>query len=392
MGLHMKFLYLLIPLLTLFGCGESEQKTPASNAEKKLVVGFSQVGSESSWRTSFSESVKAEAAKRGIDLKFSDAQQKQENQIKAIRSFIAQGVDAIIVAPVVETGWKPVLTEAKRAGIPVVIVDRNMALEDDSLYLTRVASDFVEEGRKAARWLMEATEGKCDIVELQGTVGATAAIDRMAGFNEVIAEHENARIIRTQTGEFTRSKGKEVMDAFLKNYGDSPRLRVLDFLLSATITKPRMRYMGKASIWKSKLLGKWVSMLGAFPVHRGTADRESLRTCLKVLAQGESLVMFPEGTRQSGPEVQPLFDGTAYVALKAGVPVVPLGIAGTEDAMPAGAKWVRRHKVVLVVGDPIMPPTGAQAGKAPRRAVRELTEQLHRAIQQAFDEATAALY
>lgn len=216
MGLNMRFLYVLIPLLTLFGCGESNQQAPTSAGEKKLVVGFSQVGSESSWRTSFSESVKAEAEKRGIDLKFSDAQQKQENQIKAIRSFIAQGVDAIVVAPVVETGWKPVLTEAKRAGIPVVIVDRNMALEDDSLYLTRVASDFVEEGRKAARWLMETTDGTCNIVELQGTVGATAAIDRMAGFNEVIAEYENARIIRTQTGEFTRSKGKEVMEAFLK--------------------------------------------------------------------------------------------------------------------------------------------------------------------------------
>jgi ABC-type sugar transport system substrate-binding protein len=160
--------------------------------------------------------VKAEAARRGIDLKFSDAQQKQENQIKAIRSFIAQGVDAIVVAPVVETGWKPVLTEAKRAGIPVVIVDRNMALDDDSLYLARVASDFVEEGRKAARWLMETTNGTCNIVELQGTVGATAAIDRMAGFKEVIADHENARIIRTQTAEFTRSKGKEVMEAFIK--------------------------------------------------------------------------------------------------------------------------------------------------------------------------------
>ncbi len=212
----MRILYLLIPLLALFGCGESSKSSPASGGDKQLVVGFSQVGSESSWRTSFSESVKADAEKRGIDLKFSDAQQKQENQIKAIRSFIAQGVDAIIVAPVVETGWKPVLTEAKRAGIPVVIVDRNMALEDDSLYLTRVASDFVEEGRKAARWLMEATNGTCNIVELQGTVGATAAIDRMAGFNEVIADYDNARIIRTQTGEFTRSKGKEVMEAFLK--------------------------------------------------------------------------------------------------------------------------------------------------------------------------------
>jgi simple sugar transport system substrate-binding protein len=191
----------------------------ANSADKALTIGFSQVGSESSWRTMFTESVQAEAARRGIDLKFSDAQQKQENQIKAIRSFIAQGVDAIIVAPVVETGWKPVLIEAQRAGIPVVIVDRNMALDDDSLYLTRIASDFVEEGRKAARWLMDATDGQCDIVELQGTVGATAAIDRMAGFKEIIDQYPNARIIRSQTGEFTRSKGKEVMETMLKAEG-----------------------------------------------------------------------------------------------------------------------------------------------------------------------------
>jgi len=167
----------------------------------------------------FSASVQAEADRRGIDLKFSDAQQKQENQIKAIRSFIAQGVDGIIVAPVVETGWKPVLVEAQRAGIPVVIVDRNMALDDDSLYVTRVASDFVEEGRKAARWLMEATGGVCDILELQGTVGATAAIDRMKGFNEIIEQYPNARIRRSQTGDFTRSKGKEVMESMLRAEG-----------------------------------------------------------------------------------------------------------------------------------------------------------------------------
>jgi galactofuranose transport system substrate-binding protein len=214
----MRTIGFLFLLLAFAGCGESAKETPAEKdkAGAALVIGFSQVGSESGWRTSFSESVKAEAARRGIDLKFSDAQQKQENQIKAIRSFIAQGVDAIVVAPVVETGWKPVLTEAKRAGIPVVIIDRNMALDDDSLYLTRVASDFVEEGRKAARWLMDATQGKCNIVELQGTVGATAAIDRMKGFKETIEQHPEAKIIRTQTAEFTRSKGKEVMEAFIK--------------------------------------------------------------------------------------------------------------------------------------------------------------------------------
>jgi simple sugar transport system substrate-binding protein len=181
-----------------------------------LTVGFSQVGSESGWRTAFSESVKAEAEERGIDLKFSDAQQKQENQIKAIRSFIAQGVDAILVAPVVETGWRPVLMEAKRANIPVVILDRNMALNDDSLYVTRIATDFTEEGRRAARWLMEETDGDCNIIELQGTVGSSAALDRMAGFGEIIADYPDAEIIRTQTAEFTRTQGKTVMESILK--------------------------------------------------------------------------------------------------------------------------------------------------------------------------------
>ncbi|MDX3775408.1 ABC transporter substrate-binding protein [Chromatiaceae bacterium AAb-1] len=180
------------------------------------TVGFSQVGSESGWRTSFSESVKQEAVTRGIDLKFADAQQKQENQIRAVRGFIAQRVDAIIIAPVVETGWAPVLREAKRARIPVVIVDRNIQVNDESLFLTRIASDFSEEGRKIARWLMQQTNGKCAIVELQGTVGATAAIDRAKGFNEVLAGYPESRIIRSQTAEFTRSKGKEVMESFLK--------------------------------------------------------------------------------------------------------------------------------------------------------------------------------
>ena len=181
-----------------------------------LTIGFSQVGSESGWRTNFSESVKAEAEKRGITLKFSDAQQKQENQIKAVRSFIAQRVDAIVIAPVVETGWQPVLMEAKRNRIPVVIVDRNVSVTDQSLYLTRIAPDFVEEGKEAAEWLMAKTEGKCNILELQGTVGSSAAIDRMKGFNEVIGSHPESKIVRSQTAEFTRAKGKEVMETMLK--------------------------------------------------------------------------------------------------------------------------------------------------------------------------------
>ena len=212
----MKLTLIIVFSLLLAACGDKTPPQGADAGTHQLAIGFSQVGSESGWRTSFTESVKDAAMKRNINLKFSDAQQKQENQIKAIRSFIAQHVDGIIVAPVVETGWKPVLQEAKAAGIPVVIIDRNMALDDDSLYLTRVASDFVEEGRKAGNWLMEATKGTCNIVELQGTVGATAAIDRMKGFSEVIANNPGAKIIRSQTAEFTRSKGKEVMESFLK--------------------------------------------------------------------------------------------------------------------------------------------------------------------------------
>lgn len=182
-----------------------------------ITVGFAQVGSESGWRTSFSESVKADADKRGITLKFSDAQQKQENQIKAVRSFIAQRVDAILIAPVVETGWQPVLMEAKRARIPVVILDRNVSVTDQSLYLTRIAPDFELEGKKAAGWLVDTVgEKNCPVVELQGTVGSSAAIGRMKGFNDTIKDLDNISIIRSQTGEFTRAKGKEVMETMLK--------------------------------------------------------------------------------------------------------------------------------------------------------------------------------
>lgn len=164
----------------------------------------------------------------------------------------------------------------------------------------------------------------------------------------------------------------------------------LDFILAATVRRPRMRYMGKASIWKSKALGRFVSMLGAFPVHRGTADRESLRTCMRVIENGEPLVMFPEGTRRSGDTVEDLFDGTAYVAARSGVPLVPVGIGGSDEAMPVGAKFIRPHKVVLVVGEPIHPPTGDGSGRVPRRVVRQLTEQLQTDVQRLYDEARAA--
>ena len=182
-----------------------------------LTVGFSQIGSESGWRAAETSVTKLEAKKRGIDLKIADAQQKQENQIKAIRSFIAQGVGAIFVAPVVATGWDDVLKEAKDAKIPVVLLDRTIDSKDDSLYLTAVTSDTVYEGRVAGEWLAKTVGDKpCNIVELQGTVGSSPAINRKKGFDEAIAKHPNLKITRSQTGDFTRAKGKEVMESFIK--------------------------------------------------------------------------------------------------------------------------------------------------------------------------------
>lgn len=188
----------------------------------KIVVGFSQIGAESAWRVANTESIQSEAAKRdNIELKFSDAQQKQENQLKAIRSFIAQGVDIIAFSPVVETGFESVLQEAKEAGIPVILTDRAVDVQDDSLWVTFMGSDFVEEGRRAAKWLIKEGHTDVNIVELQGTVGSAPAIDRKTGFEEIISGEPGMKIIKTQSGDFTRSGGKEVMEAFLKAEGDS---------------------------------------------------------------------------------------------------------------------------------------------------------------------------
>ncbi len=183
------------------------------------VIGFSQIGGENDWRNAETESIRSEALKRGVDLKFSDAQSKQENQIKAIRSFIAQKVEAIILAPVVETGWEPVLKEAKHAQIPVILVDRGINVSDDGLYTSLIASDFIEEGRRAGEWLSKKLNGKGNIVELLGTTGSAPAIDRKKGFEEEIAKSPGIKILRSQSGDFKRANGKEVMEAFLKAEG-----------------------------------------------------------------------------------------------------------------------------------------------------------------------------
>lgn len=195
-----------------FGCSTQGEKTAA--------VGFSQIGAESAWRSAETESVKSAALERGIDLKFSDAQQKQENQIKAIRGFIAQKVNGILLAPVVETGWEPVLKEAQKAKIPVILLDRGIKVSDSTLYACKITSDFVWEGKAAAEWLANKMGGRAVIVELQGTSGAAPAIDRKKGFKEGLAAFPEMTIIKSQTGNFTRTGGKEVMEAFLKSEGD----------------------------------------------------------------------------------------------------------------------------------------------------------------------------
>jgi simple sugar transport system substrate-binding protein len=209
-------------LSAIAACGLGACSRGGGDGADAIVLGFSQIGAESEWRTANTRSITQAAADAGIELKFSDAQQKQENQIKALRTFIAQRVDVISFSPVVETGWETVLQEAKAAGIPVIITDRAVDVSDESLYLSLIGSDFVEEGRRAARWLLEATRerpGDINIVELQGTVGSAPANDRKRGFQEVIAAEPRYKVIRSQTGDFTRAKGKEVMEAFLKAEG-----------------------------------------------------------------------------------------------------------------------------------------------------------------------------
>jgi simple sugar transport system substrate-binding protein len=198
--------------VSLGGCQKAE-----TEGKKKLVVGFAQTGAESSWRTAETESMRKEAVKRGIELRLALGQGKQAEQIKAIRSFISQKVDCIVLAPIVETGWEPVLTEAKKAGIPVILIDRGVSAEAD-LYVTKIASDFVAEGQMAAEWLAKKMGGKGNIVELEGTTGSAPAIDRKRGFEETLAKnYPEMKIIMSQTGDFQTGKGKEVMEGFLNS-------------------------------------------------------------------------------------------------------------------------------------------------------------------------------
>jgi simple sugar transport system substrate-binding protein len=187
--------------------------------DQRIVLGFSQLGSESAWRVANTESIRSAAATSNIELHFSDGQQKQENQIAAIRRFIADQVDVIAFAPVVSTGWDPVLREAKAAGIPVILTDRAVKA-DPSLYAGFLGSDFVEEGRKAARWVVaqfKDPKQTVNIVQLEGTLGSDPAEDRKQGFAEIIAQHPNFRVIRSQSADFERDRGEAAMAEILES-------------------------------------------------------------------------------------------------------------------------------------------------------------------------------
>ena len=222
-------LMIMVLALSLVACGEksstdnaADTKTDgkAASADSELtVVGFSQVGAESDWRTANSQSMKDTFTEdNGYKLIFDDAQGKQDNQITAIRNFIQQEVDYIVIAPIGETGWDTVLQEAKDAGIPVIIVDRMIEVADDSLFTCWVGSDFRQEGDTAAEWMKKELEGKeaVKIVHLQGTIGSSAQIGRTEGLEAGVAANSNWEIVAQQTGEFTQAKGQEVMESILK--------------------------------------------------------------------------------------------------------------------------------------------------------------------------------
>ena len=221
-----KQISLILIIFIMVGCqgnATTETQKPTLDNDQKtyqnLVVGFSQIGAESEWRTGNTASIKEVAESLGVELIFSDAQQKQENQIKAIRTFIAQQVDVIGVSPIVETGWESVFQEAYDAGIPIILVDRRADVPEH-LYATHLGSDFVEEGRNAARVMVDLLDGEGNIVELVGTVDSAPANDRYIGFREILQNYPDMKIIASESADFTRAKGKEVMEGFLDQYGD----------------------------------------------------------------------------------------------------------------------------------------------------------------------------
>lgn len=219
--------------LALFGsaCGAGQDLQGDPAEEDLVVVGMSQVGAESDWRVANSESMKAVfTEERGYRLLFEDARQKQENQITAIRRFIQQQVDYIVLMPISETGWDSVLQEAREAGIPVILVDRMVDVEDESLYAAHVGSDFRKEGGSAAAWIAEAYPGEEEpvrIVHIQGTLGSTAQLGRTAALEEAMEAHENWELLARLEGDFTQAKSYEIMTEFLSGLQEGEEIDVV---------------------------------------------------------------------------------------------------------------------------------------------------------------------
>ena len=224
-------LVLVIASIALMSCGGKKDDGAGGvtkGMDRKIVMGYSQIGAESEWRNANTLSVLAAATEWNVDLRFSDAMQKQENQIQAMRTFIRQKVDIICFTPVVSSGWRGILEEIKAAKIPVICVDRMIdeGMESD-LFTAFIGSDMELEGRRSADWLVNymnkigrGDKNPINVVELQGTTGSGPAIGRQKGFMEVLDKHPNYKVIRTQTGNFTRAEGKQVMEAFLKSDGN----------------------------------------------------------------------------------------------------------------------------------------------------------------------------
>ena len=207
------------------GCGKAKEPAPEGGAEASgLVVGFSQLGSESAWRLGNTASMEKAAAEHGISLVVNNGMQKQENQIAAIRSFIAYRVDVIVFAPIVEDGWANVLQEARDAGIPVIMMDRLINVKDSDLYDAYIGPDHYQEGINAAKYLIRKSEelhpGKIRIAELSGTAGSSPMISRYNGFHDLIDNNDRFETLDTISGDFLRSKGKECMESLLRKYPD----------------------------------------------------------------------------------------------------------------------------------------------------------------------------
>ncbi len=232
----------LLLCLLLFGC--AKEPTPEAK-QPSVVVGFSQLGAESSWRIANTESMEKAAKEAGFGLMMENANQKQEKQIDAIRSFIAYQVDVIVFSPIVENGWDNVLNEAKKAGIPVILMDRMIETPDESLYASYVGADFYAEGKKAGEYLIRKADAlgldHLNIAEICGTKDSTPMRDRKAGFMDAIAGDSRFTVIASVDGDFLRSKGEECALDLLNRFGkdgidviyshnDSMTLGVLDIL------------------------------------------------------------------------------------------------------------------------------------------------------------------